>query len=85
LRAPFAGHLWRVTELPEDTQVLSAEEVAAITGEAEEEDETGAPERVAEPDEEHPLESPDSIRQLPDESGEEESSPQLATRVERND
>jgi hypothetical protein len=36
------------------------------------EDETGAPERVAEPDEEHPHESPDSIRQAPDESGEEE-------------
>jgi hypothetical protein len=54
-----------VTELPEDTQVLSAEEAAAITGEAEEEDETGAPERVAQPDEEHPLESPDSIRHLP--------------------
>jgi hypothetical protein len=73
-----------VTELPEDTQVLSAEEVVAITGEAEEQDETGAPERVAEPDEEHPLESPVSIRQLPDKSGEEQSSPLLATRVERN-
>jgi hypothetical protein len=65
--------------------VLSAEEVAAITGEAEEEDESGAPERVTEADEEHPLESPDSIRQPPDESGEEESSPQPATPVEQND
>ena len=72
-----------MTELPEDTQVLSAEEAAAITGEAEEEDESGAPERVT--DEEHPLESPDSIRQPPDESGEEESSPQPATPVEQND
>ena len=32
----------------EDTQALSAEEVAELTGEAEEPDETGAPEKVAE-------------------------------------
>ena len=49
-----------MTEL-QDTQMLSAEEVAAITGEAEEADESGAPERVAETDEERPLQSPYSI------------------------
>jgi hypothetical protein len=79
------GYLGSVTDLPEDTQVLSPEEVAAFTGEAEEADESGAPERVAETDEQHPLESPDSIRQLPDESGEEESSSQPATPAEHND
>jgi hypothetical protein len=50
-----------VTELPEDTQVLSAEEVAAITGEAEEQDETGAPEKVAETEETVPIESSDQL------------------------
>ena len=58
----------------EDTRVFSADEVAEITGEAEEEDESGAPERVAETDHDHPLESPQAIRrQPPDESGEDES------------
>jgi hypothetical protein len=57
----------------EDTRVFSADEVAEITGEAEEEDESGAPKRVAETDDEHPLESPQAIRQPPDESGEDES------------
>jgi hypothetical protein len=37
-----------MTDPPEDTQALSAEEVAELTGEAEEQDETGAPEKVAE-------------------------------------
>ena len=48
-----------MTELPEDTQVSSAEEVAAITGEAQEQDETGAPEKVAETRETRPIESSD--------------------------
>ena len=56
----------------EDTQVFSADEVAEITGEAEEEGESGAPERVAGTDHEHPLESPQAIRQPPDESGEDQ-------------
>jgi hypothetical protein len=50
-----------VTELPEDTKVSSAEEVAAITGEAEEQDETGAPEKVAETEETVPIESSDQL------------------------
>jgi hypothetical protein len=37
-----------MTDPLEDTQALSAEEVAELTGEAEEQDETGAPEKVAE-------------------------------------
>jgi hypothetical protein len=41
-----------------------------ITGDAEEEDETGAPERVARPDDEHPLESPEALRQPRDGSDE---------------
>jgi hypothetical protein len=57
----------------EDTRVFSAGEVAEITGEAEEEDESGAPERVAETDREHPLDSAQAIRQPRDESGEDES------------
>jgi hypothetical protein len=56
----------------EDTRAMTADEVAAITGEAEEQDETGSPERVAHPEDEHPLESPEAIREPPDESGEEE-------------
>ena len=50
-------------EPTEDTVALSAEEVAAITGEAEEQDETGAPEKVAETEQEHPLESPEALRE----------------------
>ena len=73
-----------MTDPLEETQALSADEVAAITGDVEEEDEAGMPERVAEPDE-HPLESPDSIREPRDESGEHEGSPQPATPVERDD
>jgi hypothetical protein len=37
-----------MTDPLEDTQALSADEVAELTGEAEEQDETGAPEKVAE-------------------------------------
>ena len=50
-----------------------------VTGEAEEEDETGAPERVAHPEDEHPLESPEAIRQPPKDSGEDEPASTRAT------
>ena len=60
----------------EDTQALSAEEVAEITGEAEEQDETGAPEKVAETEETHPLESPEALRQPRDEDVEQDRAPQ---------
>ena len=58
---------------PEDMRAVGAGEVAEITGEAEEEDESGAPERVAETDREHPLDSAQAIRQPRDESGKGES------------
>jgi hypothetical protein len=50
-----------MTDPLEDTQALSAEEVAELTGEAEEQDETGAPERVAETKETVPIESSDEL------------------------
>jgi hypothetical protein len=45
----------------EDTQALSAEELAELTGEAEEQDETGAPEKVAETENTVPIESSDEL------------------------
>jgi hypothetical protein len=50
-----------MTDPPEDTQALSAEEVAELTGEAEEQDETGAPEKVAETETTVPIESSDQL------------------------
>jgi len=50
-----------MTDALEDTQVLSAEEVAELTGEAEEQDETGAPENVAETENTVPIESSDQL------------------------
>jgi hypothetical protein len=50
-----------MTDPLEDTQALSAEEVAELTGEAEEQDETGAPEKVAETEETVPIESWDAL------------------------
>ena len=47
--------------LSRTTQVLSAEEVAELTGEAEEQDETGAPEKVAETEITVPIESSDQL------------------------
>lgn len=64
-----------MTDPVEDTRVWSPEEVAEVTGEAEEEDESGAPERVAETEAEHPLESPEALREPRDESGEEQLRP----------
>ena len=52
-----------MTDPFEDTQALSAEEVAELTGEAEEQDQTGAPEKVAETEETVPIESSDAIDQ----------------------
>ena len=50
-----------MSELPEDTVALSAEEVAELTGEAEELDETGAPEKVAETETTAPVESSERL------------------------
>ena len=51
-----------MTDPLEDTQALSAEEVAELTGEAEEQDETGAPEKVAETEITVPIESSDQLK-----------------------
>jgi len=56
-----------MSESHEDTVALSPEELAEITGEAEEADETGAPEKAAETEDEHPLESPAALRHPRDE------------------
>ena len=50
-----------MTDPLEDTQALSAEEVAELTGKAEERDETGAPEKVAETENTVPIESSDQL------------------------
>jgi hypothetical protein len=50
-----------MTDPLEDTQALSAEEVAELTGEADEQDETGAPEKVAETENTAPIESSDQL------------------------
>jgi hypothetical protein len=50
-----------MTDPLEDTQSLSAEEVAELTGEAEEQDETGAPDKVAETENAVPMESSDKL------------------------
>ena len=51
-----------MTDPVEETQALSAEEVAEVTGEAEEQDETGAPEKVAQTENTVPIESSDQLR-----------------------
>ena len=50
-----------MTDPLEDTQALSAAEVAELSGEAEEQDETGAPEKVAETENTVPIESSDQL------------------------
>lgn len=50
-----------MTDSLEDTQTPSAEEVAELTGAAEEQDETGAPEKVAETENTVPIESSDQL------------------------
>ena len=50
-----------MTDPLEDTQALSAEGVAELTGEAEEQDETGAAEKVAETENTVPIESSDQL------------------------
>jgi len=50
-----------MTDPREDTRALSAEEVAGLTGQAEEQDETGAPEKVAETQDTAPIESSDQL------------------------
>jgi len=50
-----------MTDPLEDTQALSAEEVAQLTGEAAEQDETGAPERDADTEKAAPIESSDQL------------------------
>jgi hypothetical protein len=74
-----------MSEPTEETVALSAEEVAEITGEAEEQDETGAPEKVAETEDEHPLESPDAIRRPRDQSGADESATRVTALPPRDD
>jgi hypothetical protein len=56
----------------EDTKVWSPEDVDAVRRDVEEEDESGAPNKVAWPerDEGHPLESADELREPPYERGE---------------
>ena len=55
-----------------DARVFSADQVVEIAGDSADEDQSGAAERVAEIDREHPLESPQAIRRPPDESGEDQ-------------
>ena len=50
-----------MTDPLEDTQALSPEDVAELTGEAEEQNETGAPEKVAETENAVPIESSDRL------------------------
>jgi hypothetical protein len=50
-----------MTDPLEDTQALSAEEVAELTGEAEEQDERGAPVKVAETEKTVPIESSEQL------------------------
>jgi hypothetical protein len=50
-----------MTDRLQRTQAPRAEEAAEFTGEAEEEDETGAPEKVAETEEAVPIESSDEL------------------------
>jgi hypothetical protein len=61
-----------MTEPIEDTQVWSPEEVDAVRRDVEEEDESGAPERVAWPqtDDGRPPEFTDGLREPPYERGE---------------
>ena len=73
----------------EDTQVWSPEDVDAVKRDVEEEDETGAPEKVAWPerDDEHPLESDDALREPPyerseDVTGSEGATPDLEERAQ---
>ena len=56
----------------EDTKVWISEDVDAVKRDVEEEDESGAPDKVAWPgmDEGHPLESADELREPPYERGE---------------
>ena len=56
----------------EDTKVWNPEDVDAVKRDVEEEDESGAPDKVAwtEMDEGHPLESADELREPPYERGE---------------
>jgi hypothetical protein len=61
-----------MTEPMEDTQAWNPEDVDAIRRDVEEEDESGAPEKVAWPktDDAHPLESADELREPPYERSE---------------
>jgi hypothetical protein len=60
-----------MTEPMEDTQAWNPEDVDAIRRDVEEEDESGAPEKVAWPKTDaHPLESADELREPPYERSE---------------
>jgi hypothetical protein len=78
-----------MTEPIEDTQVWSPEDVDAVRRDVEEENESGAPEKVAWPetDDGHPLESADELRDPPyerseDVTGSEGATPDLEERVQ---
>jgi hypothetical protein len=65
----------------EDTKVWSPEDVDAVRRDLEEEDESGAPDKVAWPDKDggHPLESADELREPRHESGDDLTGPSGAT------
>jgi hypothetical protein len=65
----------------EDTKVWSPEDVDAVRRDVEEEDESGAPDKVAWPetDEDHPLQSADALREPPYERGEDVTGTPQAT------
>lgn len=67
-----------MTDPIEDTQVLSSEDVDAIRRDVEEEDESGAPEKVAWPRTDD-LESADALREPPYERGEDVTGSEGAT------
>jgi hypothetical protein len=78
-----------MTEPTEDTRASDPQGVDAIGRDVEEEDESGAPEKVAWPktDDAHPLESADELREPPYERGEdvtesEGATPDLEERVQ---
>jgi len=74
-----------MTDPREDTQALDAEVSAEITGSAEEQDETGAPEKVAETEETHPLESPEALRDSREEDDEQVRTPQPGSTPDLDD
>lgn len=73
-RAPRPGHSPAPGERPSESGSTPSdiETDTPTRGEREEPDVTGRPELVAHPEDEHPLEAPESIRRPTDESGEDD-------------